>query len=767
MSLVSYLRRRVFGKSAFLIKRILLPAAVVFLLMQVLLSGGPQQRQQDPDPDLSNLIIPGEALDPALERKVGRGPTTHHNALHTTSTSTTTPPVPSPSRVKKKKEEEEEVEKKKVERQKKHGKDDDSDRQGQQQQQQQQQQEEPSPWSMATANITDSHKVKYKGHAITEKTVTLTLMSSQDKVFMSLNKREIYRNLGDRGIHLVVLNQYTGQVMARQVFDTFAVGLEEEMVEFIEDLSDGRILVFAVLDEASSNLSWRGRNRLKELGSRWADKLAYRDMWALVTRKGGLKMAETFSNVATADTGYEWGGPVFLRTDFDLLEGKGECDWPVNERNEARRVFCQRFEGYGALCDCGVSSWHDLFFHAGDEVHKELSRTPLYKDLGVVILATDRPHYLYRTLKSLWEAPGLNREKVAVYGDGRQREVLAVARLFGVYLVEAPPLGNTTKEHIRHKVQRVFRDVAGVKFPPESVPAGNLPEDTLPPFSCSHLLLLEDDLQVAVDIFKYIYSVAPVLERDPSIFAVSSFNYYGHADVANSHTTVYRTAELNPLALLFPVRALHQLASNWPTSDDTSEWYRSLRVAMRGVEGGALLYPEVPRARHLGYRGSLIRGSVQHNYFRDHILSLTTDYHLAESEVLMLAAEPYEARLEKTLKEADTINFDFCKHDLLYGKNPLKIFVSYNGSRSDETNMNYVMNCLRTFDVYPEAGWHGVWQFHYHGHWLSIVGTPTSKYSYLIPADHAPVTAPPTTTTTTTDSSSSSSSSSSSAQPSS
>ena len=43
-------------------------------------------------------------------------------------------------------------------------------------------------------------------------------------------------------------------------------------------------------------------------------------MWAMVTRQGGLKMAETYSNVATEDTGYEWGGPIFLRTDFDLTD---------------------------------------------------------------------------------------------------------------------------------------------------------------------------------------------------------------------------------------------------------------------------------------------------------------------------------------------------------------------------------------------------------------------------------------------------------------
>ncbi|KAK8384382.1 hypothetical protein O3P69_009290 [Scylla paramamosain] len=670
MSVVSYLKRRVFGKSAFIIKRVILPAAAVFLLLQVLFSGSPYQHDQKATPDLSNLIVPGV------------------------------------------------------------------------------------------------HKVRYKGHAITNQTVTLTLMSSQDKVFMSLNKREIYRNLGDRGLHLVVLNQHTGQVMATQVFDTFSVGVEEEMVSFIDDITDGRILVFAVLDEASDNLSWRGRNRLKELGSRWADKLAYRDMWALVTRKGGLKMAETYSNVATADTGYEWGGPVFLRTDFDLEEGKGGCRWPVNERNEARRVFCQRYEGYGALCDCGVTSWHDVFFHADDKVgivklnctvpfltqlHSELSRSPLYREVGVVILATDRPHYLYRALKALWEAPGLNRDKVAVYGDAGHRQVRAVARLFGVHLVEEPPRGNTTKEHIRHKVQRVLRDVAGVKFPRETVPEGGLPEDTIAPFTCSHLLLLEDDVEVSVDIFKFLYSVAPVMEKDHSIIGISSFNYYGYTDVANSLTTVYRTDNLNPMVLLLPARTLHQhLGPAWPAWNSTQEWYHPLHEYLKAAGGRALLYPEVPRARHTGYRGALIQGSVQHNYFRDHILSLTTSYDLPEAEVMMLASQQYEARLEKTLKESETISFDFCKHDLLYGENPLKMFVAYNGSRQDEDSMNYVMKCLRTWELYPEAGWHGVWQFHYHGHWLSIVATPYSRYSHLMPQNYTAITAPPTTTTTTT-----------------
>lgn len=46
---------------------------------------------------------------------------------------------------------------------------------------------------------------------------------------------------------MVVINQHSGKVMARQVFDTFSAGVEEEMVEFIDDVRDGRIIVFAVL----------------------------------------------------------------------------------------------------------------------------------------------------------------------------------------------------------------------------------------------------------------------------------------------------------------------------------------------------------------------------------------------------------------------------------------------------------------------------------------------------------------------------------------
>ncbi|XP_064087739.1 protein O-linked-mannose beta-1,2-N-acetylglucosaminyltransferase 1-like [Macrobrachium nipponense] len=753
MTITTFIRRRVLSKSSVLLKRVVLPVLLVVFLMQAF-TGRQQTEDSVPVP---NMILPGEAIDPIIQKTIGQpkhsgrlkepvvpvpSPVLREQAqVHQPPP----PPVPSVAADRsadkgdkgggnKKRSEK----KHKSEKKNPHMKDAEDVK------------IPPSPWSMATANITDSHKVRYKGHAITNQTVTLTLMSSADKVFMSLNKREIYRNLQDRGIHLVVLNQYTGKVMTKRVFDTFAVGTEEEMTEFIDQIQDGRILVFVVLDECSSGLTWRGRNKLRELGSRWAEKIAYRDMWALVTRKGGLKLAETYSNVATADTGYEWGGPVFLRADFDLEENPKECDWPSNEQNDARSVFCRSYEGYGAMCDCDVREWDDVFFQADDELHHQLAQKPLYKEIGVAILATNRSHYLYKTLKSLWEAPGFNKERVVIYADKPHREINSVAKLFGVPLVISHTFGNTTIKNIRHKIQRVFRDLVGAKFSQETVPAGGLPEDTMAPFMCDYLLLLEDDIQVSIDLFKYLHTLAPVLERDPSVLAISAFNFFGYRDVSNSLTAFYRTAEVNNLVLLLPSRAINEhIAPNWVAADSKRDWYKAMALALKKVPNGAIIYPEMPRARHFGYRGHVISGGVQHNIFKDHVLALTTDYEISANDVLKLEATQYEINLLETLKKSEPTSFDFCKHDLLYDESPIVMFVSYDGPMNDTSAWSHVMKCLRAWEIYPEAGWKGVWQFHYHGHLLSIVGVPFSSYSHLKPEGYKPVTAPPTTTTTT------------------
>lgn len=180
-----------------------------------------------------------------------------------------------------------------------------------------------------------------------------------------------------RGLHVLVLNQFHGALMASRLFDTYLPNQDQELAHFLGLVGEGRILVLAVKDEASFKLGPGARNLLRELGSEHIGQLRWRDMWALVavkrlalhtSRELGQSQLDhlraqtrnwTLAEAVAKSPGFaDWAPPVELDVKLELDDERrdpaGACDWMSAESadDQRRRAFCNRIEGYERVCDC-------------------------------------------------------------------------------------------------------------------------------------------------------------------------------------------------------------------------------------------------------------------------------------------------------------------------------------------------------------------------------------------------------------------------------
>jgi hypothetical protein len=132
-----------------------------------------------------------------------------------------------------------------------------------------------------------------------------------------------------------------------------------------------------------------------------------------------------------------------------------------------------------------------------------------------------------------------------------------------------------------------------------------------------HIIVVEDDFLFAPDFLLYFAQTAPILDNDPTVYAISAYNDNGFMGKAHDDNLVYRTDFFIGLGWL--VSRKHwkgEWESRWPRS----HWDHFLR-SPGNRRNRQTIYPEVSRVYHSGYQGTHSTVAMYEQYFRDIVLN--------------------------------------------------------------------------------------------------------------------------------------------------
>ena len=351
-----------------------------------------------------------------------------------------------------------------------------------------------------------------------EKNVTwidVEVQSDQKHVYVSINGIKIYEinesNDRSKGLHVIILNQQTGALMASDVFDFYGGDSNNDFSRFLNSVKHSRIIIFFVKEEASNGLTKLGRTAIKAFGCRLVDEITYRDNWVCMARPSVGVVAEGIVKKPFASA---WAYPAKIKTSAKLeksLADGDQCDYGDKEEGLIRQSFCHKYEGYWDICDCNVQ----LIKEPPKLINNTLAHAP------VVIIASNRPRYLLRMLYKLLSVPGADRKMMTVFIDGYYSETRAVAELFGLKVVIneiACKRICRIQQHYKKSLSRIFDD-----FPRADV-----------------AIILEEDLEVSDDIFDYFSQTYPLFKKDSSIYCISAWNDQGYQHSVKDASLLYR-----------------------------------------------------------------------------------------------------------------------------------------------------------------------------------------------------------------------------------
>jgi len=361
--------------------------------------------------------------------------------------------------------------------------------------------------------------------------------------------------------------------------------------------------------------------------------------------------------------------------------------------------------------------------HTQQRVPEKTHATGAEGCFAMLMFCNNRPQLLEQTLDSLFTVRGVLVDKLVASQDGSNPAVAAVLAQRGIVHFEhaKKPMGAIGKkkegaaliaEHYKWAVDKAF---------------GHFGE------SAAHLVIIEDDMLFAPDFMQLFIQLAPLLERDPTLWTISAFADNGFSGMVFDETRVIRTEWTVGFGWLLRRRLWEdELRHQWPKT----HWDHWLRSDKRR-RGRETLFPEVSRDYHTGVKGTHSEPGQFDRYFRNIRLAAQQSPLLMGGDLDQLVSANYEEATRQLVAAATPVrnlsDLEALALDISTAQAP-PLVLCYESANASDKAWQPVATYFGLWHTSPIRGEHrGLVRTGHRGRSLLLIAS-WSPYSKLLPA---------------------------------